>query len=68
MKKAKKKNRLFRYIKESRTELKKVSWPTGKELLKNVSIVLTVVTVSTLFVWGVDLTLQSLLNLVISNF
>ncbi|WP_242840887.1 preprotein translocase subunit SecE [Metaclostridioides mangenotii] len=25
---------LFRYLKETRQELKRVTWPTGKELLK----------------------------------
>ena len=32
---AKKRFSLFSYIKETKQELKKVSWPTRKELLKN---------------------------------
>lgn len=36
----KEKFKLIQYLKESRTELKKVSWPTKKETLKNTWVVI----------------------------
>lgn len=35
-------NRLFRYFKESKDELKKVIWPTRKETIKHTLIVIGV--------------------------
>ena len=46
-------------------ELKKVHWPTKKELLKNTGVVLTVVISSTLLVWGLDSVLSSALGLIL---
>jgi len=56
--KAKKRNifaRLGRFLKQSWSELKKVSWPTFKTVLKNTGIVLLVVLFFTLIVVSVDL-------------
>ena len=44
----KKRFSLFSYIRETKQELKRVSWPTKKELLKNTGVVLTVVTSATI--------------------
>ena len=56
---------LFSYIKETRQELKRVSWPTKKELLKNTGVVLTVVTLATILVWVLDTVLQGALGLIL---
>ena len=61
----KKRFSLFTYIKETKQELKRVSWPTKKELLKNTGVVLTVVISSTLLVWGLDSVLSSALGLIL---
>lgn len=60
-----KKPGLFSYIKETKAELKRVTWPTKKELLKNTGVVLTVVTISTILVWGLDTLLSSVLKLIL---
>lgn len=39
--KTKSKFNLISYIKETKQELKRVTWPTKKELLKNTGVVLT---------------------------
>mgnify|MGYP003304046484 CR=1 FL=1 len=62
---AKKRFSLFSYIKETKQELKKVSWPTRKELLKNTGVVLTVVTSATILVWALDTGLQGALGLIL---
>ena len=61
----KKRFSLFSYIKETKQELKKVSWPTRKELLKNTGVVLTVVTSATILVWVLDTVLQGALGLIL---
>ncbi len=55
------------YIVSSYKELKKVSWPTGKELLKNTWIVILVVIVFGAFVFAMD-TIFSLLKGLIDGF
>ena len=61
MAEAKKKNWLARawgaisrYFRELRSELKKVVWPTPKQVLKNTLIVLACVIVVGVFIWLFD--------------
>ena len=63
--KAKKRFSLVSYIKETKSELKRVSWPSRKELLKNTGVVLTVVISSTLLVWVLDSVFSSALGLIL---
>ena len=51
--------------KKTKQELKRVSWPTKKELLKNTGVVLTVVTSATILVWALDTGLQGALGLIL---
>ena len=55
----------YSYIRETKQELKRVSWPTKKELLKNTGVVLTVVTSATILVWALDTGLQGALGLIL---
>ena len=61
----KKRFSLFSYIRETKQELKKTSWPTKKELLKNTGVVLTVVISATILVWVLDTVLQGALGLIL---
>lgn len=61
----KKKFKLGTFIKETRSELKRVSWPTRKELIKNTGVVLTVIILTTILVWGLDSALSAALNLIL---
>lgn len=63
--KTKSKFNLISYIKETKQELKRVTWPTGKELLKNTGVVLTVVISSTILVWALDSGLSAILGLIL---
>ncbi|RDY25350.1 preprotein translocase subunit SecE [Romboutsia weinsteinii] len=63
--KTKKRFSLFTYLKETKQELKRVSWPTKKELLKNTGVVLTVVISSTILVWALDSVLSGALKLIL---
>ena len=44
-----------RYFRELRSELKKVSWPTPKQVMKNTLVVLLCVLVVGIFIWVFDL-------------
>ena len=47
--------RLFRFLKDARTELKKVSWPTWDEVTRSTVIVFVACILFTLFVFAADL-------------
>ncbi|MBR3979209.1 MAG: preprotein translocase subunit SecE [Oscillospiraceae bacterium] len=59
---------IARYFRELRSELKKVVWPTAKQVLKNTLIVLACVLVVGIFIWLFDLVarigVDSLISLV----
>ena len=59
---------IARYFRELRSELKKVVWPTPKQVLKNTVIVVTCIVIVGIFVWMFDLAategIQALLSLV----
>ena len=68
--KAKKKakgNRIARWFREMRSELKKVQWPSWKKVLKNTGVVLLCVLVVGIFIWVFDwlahVIIQALMNL-----
>ncbi|MEG2727391.1 MAG: preprotein translocase subunit SecE [Bacilli bacterium] len=65
--KTKNKFSLVSYIKETKQELKRVSWPTKQELLKNTGVVLTVVISSTILVWALDSVLSGALGLILNR-
>ena len=63
--KAKKPNlfkRIARFFKETKSEIKKVVWPSRKQLINNFVIVLVFCLITGAFIWIVD----GLLGLVIS--
>ena len=53
-KKAKGSNRLGKWFREMRSELKKVVWPTPKQVLNNTIVALAVMAVSAVVVWALD--------------
>ena len=59
--------RLARWFREMRSELKKVSWPSGKDTMKNVITVILCVIVVGVFIWVFDwlihAVVEALLNL-----
>ena len=46
--------RICKYFRELRSELKKVVWPTPKQVLKNTMIVLACVLIVGVFIWMLD--------------
>ena len=53
-KKVKGRNRIARWFREMRSELKKVVWPTPKQIMNNTFVALSVMTVAAIVIWGID--------------
>ena len=48
------KNRIARWFREMRSELKKVVWPTPKQIVNNTFVALTVMVAAAIVIWAVD--------------
>jgi len=48
-------NRIMRWVREMRSELKKVVWPTPKQIVNNTFVALTVMTCAAIVIWALDL-------------
>ena len=59
---------ICKYFRELKSELKKVVWPTPKQVLKNALIVIGVVIVVGAFIWVFDLVAQTLVTALINAF
>ena len=60
--------KVCKYFRELRSELKKVVWPTPKQVLKNALIVVCCVLVVGAFIWVFDLVAGTLVNGLIGLF
>lgn len=59
-------NALVRYLKETRAEIRKVSWPTREEATNLTLIVLAVTVAMAIFLGVIDYVCATLIRLVIS--
>ncbi len=57
-------NKIWQYLRNSRAELKRVTWPTRNEVVQSTQATLVFVILVTLFLLVVDTTLGTLLGLV----
>ncbi|NLV74890.1 MAG: preprotein translocase subunit SecE [Chloroflexi bacterium] len=62
----KKENKLVRYFKEVRAELRKVIWPTRQTTLRLTGIVLSVTLATSVFLGAVDFLFSKLISLILS--
>jgi len=58
-------NKLIQYIKDSITELKKVIWPSKKELTDHTLLVIAISLIVAIFIGLVDYGLTEVVNLII---
>jgi len=58
-------NKISNFIKEARAELKKVIWPTKKELKNSTVVVITTIVISSIFIGLVDIFFTKVLTLFI---
>lgn len=59
-------NRIIKYFKEVRAELRKVTWPSRAEVLRMSAIVMVVLAVSSAFMALVDYAFSWLMRLIIT--
>jgi preprotein translocase subunit SecE len=59
------KERIIRFLKEAKGELKKVTWPTPKQTLASTSVVIIVVIIVSVFLGIVDFGLAKVIRLVL---
>jgi len=57
--------RVSNYFKGVKSELRKVNWPTKKELTNYTVVVLATTLAMTLIIWGLDLVFQNLVALIV---
>lgn len=56
----------IQYFKEVRSEFKKVSWPSRKQVFNNTVVVLVSIVVSGIAIWVLDFLFSSVWNLMLS--
>ena len=58
--------RIAKWFREMKSELKKVIWPTPKQLMKNTGVSLAVMVSSAVVIWGFDQLAQLLIKALLS--
>ena len=61
----KQENRIVKYFRESRAEMRKVTWPTRDEALRLTGIVLAVTTFMAVLLWVLDIFFTGVVSLLI---
>ena len=67
-KKEKKPNRILRWLKDLKGELKKVTWPSLKDVVKNVGIVILCVIIVGIFIWAFDFLARAVIDALLKLF
>ena len=58
--------RVAKWFREMKSELKKVIWPTGKQLLNNTVVSVVVMVASAIVLWGFDMLASGLVHALIN--
>ena len=66
--KIKKSNRVVKYFKDLKSELKKIVWSPKKDVIKNTTVVIITVAIAAVVVVGLDSAFTGLLNLLAGLF
>lgn len=56
--------RFTQFFKDLKSEVKKVVWPSKKQVKNNTAVVLAFMAVAAVFVWSIDFILSALRNLI----
>jgi preprotein translocase subunit SecE len=57
--------KLSTYLRDVRTEMTKVSWPSREELIESTTIVIVLSLILAVFIFGVDQSLSNILKLIL---
>jgi preprotein translocase subunit SecE len=61
----KKENAIVKYLRETRAEIRKVTWPTRDEAINLTTIVLVVTVAMSFLLWGLDNIFTTLVSLIL---
>ena len=67
-KKEKKPNAVLRWLKDLKGELKKVTWPSLKDVVKNVGVVILCVLIVGIFIWVFDFLARAVIDALLQLF
>lgn len=56
--------RFTHFFKDLKSEVKKVVWPSKKQIKNNTAVVLAFMAIAAVFVWTIDFILSALVNLI----
>lgn len=62
---AEKKNKALKFFRETKSEMKKVSWPSREHLFRNTAVILAFVIIMTIVLSLVDFGFDRLLSLIV---
>lgn len=57
--------KIKKYFKGVKSELKKVNWPSKKELKNYTIVVLVTCVIMTIVIWGLDLLFKQMMNFIV---
>jgi preprotein translocase subunit SecE len=60
-------DRIVNYLKGVRAEVARVSWPTRNEVISLTALILIMTVIVTIYLWGVDGVLATILGLLVRN-
>lgn len=66
-KKKKSSGRFLQFVKDLRSEVKKVVWPSKKQIKNNTIVVLCFMGAAAVFIWGVDFVMTLIINLIFGS-
>ena len=58
-------NGIMRFLREAKSELKKVTWPTRRELIAHTIVVFIAVVLSAILIWVIDSIFAGLFQLIL---
>ncbi len=58
-------NGIVRFLREAKSELKKVTWPTRRELIAHTIVVFIAVVLSAILIWVIDSIFAGLFQLIL---
>ena len=58
-------NSVIRFLNETKSELKKVTWPTKQELIAHTVVVLIAVVFSSALIWGIDFIISAIFRVIL---
>lgn len=60
-------NKISKFFREHISEIKKITWPTWNEVIRNTAVTLVLVAIVGAFIWALDFGFDSIRNLIFNS-